>query len=69
MDVLWYYTANMKFPGSNAIIPHRNAELERLFSIVKKKSLERSSMKLDGILSSILVIKAMYPRSSTLCYH
>ena len=51
MDVLWYYTANMKTAGSNArrfkllskiaevvlIIPHSYAELERLFSLVKKK--------------------------------
>ena len=84
MDVLWYYTANMKTAGSNArrfkllskiaevvlIIPHSNAELERLFSLVKKKkSLERSSMKLDGKLSSILAMKTKYPESSTPCYH
>ena len=55
MDVLWYYTANMKTAGSNArrfkllskiaevvlIIPHSNAELERLFSLVKKKKIFR----------------------------
>ena len=52
------------------IIPHSNAELERLFSIVKKnKSLECSSMKPDGTLSSILAKKTMYPESSTPCYH
>ena len=53
MDVLWYYIANMKIARSNAkrfkllpkiaevvlIIPHSNAELERLFSIVKKINL------------------------------
>ena len=51
MDVLWYYIANMKIAGSDAkcfkllpklaevvlIIPHSNAELERLISIVKNK--------------------------------
>eukprot|EP00795_Rhopilema_esculentum_P012577 gene12577-3276_t len=73
----------MKIPGSNAkrfkflpklaeiilIIPHSNAELERLFSIVKKnKSIERSSMKLGGTLSSILAMKTMYPESNTPCY-
>ena len=56
MDVLWYYTANMKTAGSNArrfkllskiaevvlIIPHSNAELERLFSLVKKKKILRT---------------------------
>ena len=83
MDVLWYYIANMNIPGTSAkrfkllpkvaeivlIIPHSNAELERLFSIVRKnKSLERSSMKLDGLLSSILSMKTMYPESSTPCY-
>ena len=82
MDVLWYYIANMNIPGSNAkrfkllpkvaeivlIIPLSNAELERLCSIVrKKKSLERSSMKL-GTLSSILSTKTMYPESSVPCY-
>ena len=82
MDVLWYYIANVNIPGSNAkrfkllpkvaeivlIIPLSNAELERLFSIVrKKKSLERSSMKL-GTLSSILSMKTMYPESSVPCY-
>ena len=53
MSVLWYYIANMKIAGSNAkrfkllpkvakvilIIPHSNAELERLFSIVTKRNL------------------------------
>ena len=73
----------MNIPGSDAkrfkllpkvaeivlIIPHSNAELERLFSIVRKnKSLERSSMKLDGTLSSILSMKTMYPESSVPCY-
>ena len=83
MDDLWYYIANMNIPDSNAkrfkllpkvaeivlIIPHSNAELERLFSIVRKnKSLEHSSMKLDGTLSSILSMKTMYPVSSVPCY-
>ena len=83
MDVLWYYIANMNILGSNAkrfkllpkvaeivlIIPHSNAELERLFSIVRKnKSLERASMKLDGTLSIILSMKIMYPESSVPCH-
>eukprot|EP00795_Rhopilema_esculentum_P011061 gene11061-19920_t len=83
IDVLWSYIADMKITGSNAkrlkflsklaeinlIILHSNAELERLFSIVKKnKSLERSSMKLGGTLSSILAIKTLYPESNTPCY-
>ena len=72
----------MKIAGSNGkrfkllqkvaeiIIPHGNAELDRLFSIVQKnKSLENSSMKLDGTLSSILEMEAMYLESCTPCYH
>ena len=53
MDALWYYIGNMKIARSNSkrfkllpkiaevvlIIPHSNAELERLFSIVKKVNL------------------------------
>ena len=73
--MFWSYIADMKIPATNAkhfsflpklaeiilIIPHSNAELERLFSIVKKnKSLERPSMELDGTLSSMLAIKTMY---------
>ena len=46
------------------VIPHSNAELERLFSIVRKnKSLDRSSLTLDETLSSILATKTMYPES------
>ena len=33
------------------------------------KSLECSSMKLKGTLSSILAMKTMYPECSTQCYH
>ena len=53
MDVIWYYIASMKIAGLNAkhfkllpkiaqivlIIPHSYAELEKLFSIVKKINL------------------------------
>ena len=58
IGVLWYYIANMKIAGSNAkrfkllpkvaevilIIPHSNAELERLFSIVKKINLQNAHL-------------------------
>ena len=37
------------------VIPHNNADLEKLFSIMRKnKTVERSTVKLDVKLSSIL---------------
>ena len=51
------------------VLPHSNAELERLFSMERKnKTLERSSLKLDGTLSSMLAIKTMYPESDCPCF-
>ena len=51
------------------VMPHSNAELERFFSIVRKsKTLERSSLKLDGTLSSIFAVKTMYPESNCPCF-
>ena len=51
-------------------MPHSDAELERLFSIVRKtKTLESSSLKLDGTLSSVLAVKTMYPESDCPCFH
>ena len=58
MDVLWYYIVNMKIAGQNAkrfkflpkvaevvlIIPYSNAELERLFSIVKKINVQNAHL-------------------------
>ena len=45
-------------------MPHSNAELERLFRIVRKnKTLERSSLKIGETFSSILAVKTMYPES------
>ena len=83
VDVLWHNIAKMCIAGSSSrrfkllpkvaeivlIIPHSKAGLERLFSIVKKnKCLDRSSMKLDGTLSSILAMKTMYPESTVPCH-
>ena len=83
IDVLWWHIANLVIPGKQVkrlkvlpkvakvtlVIQHSNAELERLFSIVRKnKSLDRSSLSLDGTLSSILATKTMYPKSETPCY-
>ena len=48
---------------------HSNAESKRLFSIVRKnKTLQCSSLKLDGTLSSILAVKTMYPESDCPCF-
>ena len=52
-DVLWWYIANMKVTGSQLkrfknlflvaeivfVLPHSNAEEERLFSIVRKRAI------------------------------
>ena len=48
---------------------YSNAGLERLFNVVRKnKSDTRSSLKLDGLLSSILTTKNYNPESFNLCY-
>ena len=80
VDVLWWYIANLKLCGSSVVrfkhltkvaeavlvIPHSNAEEERLFSIVRKnKTDSRSSLSLDGTLSNILAMKLQYPESTT----
>ena len=50
------------------VLPHSNAGLERLFSVVRKNKTDmRSSLKSDGTLSSILTTKAYNPESLNLC--
>ena len=83
IDVLWYHISKMVIPNTLVkhfkllpklaeivlIIPHSNAELEQLFSIVKKnKCLERSALKFDGTLSSILAMKTMFPEATIPCF-
>ena len=83
MDVLWYHIAQIKLPDTSInrfkhlplvaeivlIIPHSNSGQERLFSIVRKnKTDSRSSLKLDGSLSSILAMKCQNPESVTPCF-
>ena len=83
VDILWWYIAHVKQPGSSAkrfqhltriaeavlVIPHSNAEEERLFSIVRKnKTDSRSCLGLDGTLSNILAMKLAYPEEMTPCY-
>lgn len=72
VDVLWGYLRDLKTPGTTTnkfhllfkvaevvmTIPHSNAGEERIFSqINKNKRPSRSSMKLDGTLSSLIVVK------------
>ena len=83
MDILWWHLSNLTMPNSSAkrfkcppklaeivlLLPHSNAELERLFSVVRKnKTDSHSSLKLDGTLSSILAMKSKYPESRTPCF-
>ena len=83
VDILWYYIASIRLPEISIshfkvlpriavivlVLPHSNASLERLFSIVRKnKSDMRSSLKLNGTLSSILYMKSHNPESITLCF-
>ena len=80
VDILWWHIPQLCIPRCSVkrfkyliklaelvlAMPHTNAELERLFSIVReKKTLERSFSKLDG--SSILAVKTMYPESNCPC--
>ena len=82
-DVLWHYIAkNIVLAACNKrfkllpevaslvlVLPHSNAGLERLFSVVRKNKTDvRSSLKLDGTLSSILTTKTYNPESLNLRY-
>ena len=83
IDVLWLYiakiivtrTCNKRFKllpqvaSLVLLLPHSNTGLERLFSVVRKNKTDmRSSLKLDGTLSSILTTKTYNPESLNLCY-
>ena len=71
VDVLWGYLRGIKEPGSSQLmfgllfrvaevmtIPHSNAGEERIFSFINKnKTPSRSSLQLEGTLSSLLLIK------------
>ncbi len=71
MDVLWHHISTMKAPDSTyrfyrlsqiamliLVIPHSNAEEERVFSMVRKnKTAFRPNLDPKGTLSSILTIK------------
>ena len=72
INVFWGYLRGLKTPGTNACefdllfrvaevimtIPHSNAGEERIFSMIKKnKTPDRNSLRLDGTLSSLMVVK------------
>jgi len=71
MDVVWSHLSTMKSPDGMLrfprlakvaqlvlVIPHSNAQEERVFSMVtKNKTIFRPNLKLDGTLSSILTVK------------
>ena len=71
MDVLWHHISTMRAPDNSyrffrlsqiakliLVIPHSNAEEERVFSMVRKnKTAFRSNLDPKGTLSSILTIK------------
>ena len=72
VDLLWTYLKDVKKPGTSdsefdllfkvaeaiMTIPHSNAGEERVFSLINKnKTPSRSSLKLDGTLSSLITVK------------
>ena len=84
VDILWWHLGQLKVRETPPncrfrqlskvaeivlVIPHSNAEQERLFSIVRKNKTDSpSKLKLDGTLSSILTMKSQYPEASTPFY-
>ena len=75
MDLIWAHLSSAKNPDGTIrfkrlssvarivlILPHSNAEEERVFSMVtKNKTAFRPNLKLDGTLQSILAIKLANP--------
>ena len=71
MDIIWQYLSTVRAPDNTLrfarlsniaklvlIVPHSNAEEERVFSMVRKnKTCFRPSLDPKGTLSSILTIK------------
>ena len=77
VDVLWAYLKDVKKPGLTQCefdllfqvaevvmtIPHSNAGEERIFSLINKnKTPSRSSLNLDGTLSSLITVKTHIER-------
>ena len=75
IDSIWAYLSTMKNPDGVQrfpmlakvaqlvlVLPHSNAQEERVFSMVtKNKTVFRPNLKLDGALSSILTLKLANP--------
>lgn len=71
MDVIWHFLSSMRYADNSLkfqrlaniaklvlVIPHSNAQEERVFSMVRKnKTAFRPSLDPEGTLSSILTIK------------
>ncbi len=72
VDYLWGYLRTLQEPGTNhkafgllfrvaeliMTIPHSNAGEERIFSLINKnKTPSRSSLQLEGTLSSLIIVK------------
>ena len=72
VDILWDFFRGIKTPGTASFqydllfkvaemiitIPHSNAAEERIFSMINKnKTSSRSSLSLEGTLSSIMIVK------------
>ena len=72
VDILWGYLRGVKKPGTSELafgllfsvaevvmsMPHSNAGEERIFSFINKnKTPSRSSLKLEGTLSSLIIAK------------
>ena len=83
VNVLWWHIAQLVIPDTAAkrfkqlpkvaglvlVLSHSNAGEEQLFSIVRKnKSESRASMRLEGTLSRLLVMKLQYPEQTVPCH-
>lgn len=78
MDIVWHHISTLKAPDSRLrfsrlskvamlvlIIPHSNAEEERVFSMVRKnKTAFRPALDPKGTLSSILTIKLAHTEAA-----
>ena len=80
VDILWHYIANIRVPETSIkrfkilpriavivlVLPHSNASLQRLLSIVQKNKTDiPSSLKLDGTLIQHLI----YENTQTRVYN
>ena len=86
MDVMWYHLRQLRSTiGNNwrfhllcqvarivLLIPHSNAGIERVFSLVNKnknESSDRNRLDQEGSLSSILAVKLDCPEEKGKCFN